>query len=135
VGRAGCQRADGRSHGSLICYYYVEIDDGLGVQAWDSGAADVHGDVLNTSQRSVYLAAQSFELPRPLRVVRDDNGWSIHQAIVRDNGGPARIHRRCELGAAAMAARDQTLRKSGRSSCHPTSTTLPTMLEPLIGPQ
>src|SRR6266851_2973372 len=30
---------------------------------------------------------------------------------------------------------DQNLRKSGRSSCHHTSPTLPTMLEPLIGPQ
>ena len=30
---------------------------------------------------------------------------------------------------------DQNLRKSGWSSCHHTSTTLPIMLEPLIGPQ
>jgi hypothetical protein len=30
---------------------------------------------------------------------------------------------------------DQNLRKSGWSSCHHTSTTVPIMLEPLIGPQ
>jgi hypothetical protein len=83
----GRQRADGRSHSSLIGDYYVEIDDGLGVQARDSGTADVHRDVLNASQRCVYLAAEYFELPRPLRVVRDDNGWNVHQAIFRDNGG------------------------------------------------
>jgi hypothetical protein len=70
---------------------YVEIDDGLGGQAWDSGAADVHGDVANASQCCVYLAAESFELPWPLRVVRDDNGWNVHQAIFRDNGGPTRV--------------------------------------------
>ena len=56
-----------RQRASLIGDYYVEIDDGLGVQARDSGTADVHRDVLNARQRSVDLAAQSFELPRPLR--------------------------------------------------------------------
>jgi hypothetical protein len=85
------QRADGRTHGSLIRDYYAGIDDGPGVQARHSGTADVHRDVLNTSQRCACLAAQSFELPRPLRVVRDDNGWNVHQAIFRDNGRPARI--------------------------------------------
>jgi hypothetical protein len=33
------------------------------------------------------------------------------------------------------SAHFQNLRKSGRSSCHNTSTTLPMMLDPLIGPQ
>ena len=49
----GRQRADGRGHSGLIRYYYAEIDDGLGAQAWDSGTADVHRDVLNASQRCV----------------------------------------------------------------------------------
>jgi hypothetical protein len=88
---SGRQRVDGRSHSSLIRDYYVEIDDGLGVQAGDSGTADVRRDVLNASQCCVYLAAQSFELPRPLRVIRDNNGWNVHQAIFRDNGRPTRI--------------------------------------------
>jgi hypothetical protein len=49
---SGCQRVDGRSHGSLIGDYYVEIDDGLGVQARDSGTADVHRDVCSTPARA-----------------------------------------------------------------------------------
>jgi hypothetical protein len=48
---SGRQRADGRRHGRLIRGYYVQIDDGLGVQSRDCGTADVHRDVLNTSQR------------------------------------------------------------------------------------
>jgi hypothetical protein len=102
---SGRQRADGRGHGSLIRYHYVEIDDGLGVQARDSGTADMHRDVANASQRCVYLAAQSFELPWPPRVVRDDNGWNVHQATFRDNGGPARIIIRMQQNATRHAPR------------------------------
>jgi len=40
-----------------------------------------------------------------------------------------------EIVVAPPLAPDQVLRKSGRLSCHNTSTTLPMMLEPLIGPQ
>jgi len=40
-----------------------------------------------------------------------------------------------EIVVAPPLAPDQNLRKSGRLSCHNTSTTLPMMLEPLIGPQ
>jgi FAD/FMN-containing dehydrogenase len=42
---------------------------------------------------------------------------------------------RLALAAPSRCGQDQNRRKSGRSSCHHTSTTLPTILEPLTGPQ
>lgn len=46
-----CLRTDGLGHSRLIGDYYVEINDGLGLQARDSGTADVHRAVPDASQR------------------------------------------------------------------------------------
>jgi hypothetical protein len=44
-------------------------------------------------------------------------------------------HGRWSTRSCGNCGQDQNLRKSGRPSCHNTSTTWPMMLDPLIGPQ
>lgn len=61
----GCERVNRCGHSSPIRDHHIKVDDGLSGQARHRGAANVHRDMPDTSQRHVHLAAQPFKLLRP----------------------------------------------------------------------
>ena len=81
----GCERVDRRGHPSRIRDHRIKVDDGLGGQAGHSSAPNMHRDMLDTSQRHVYLAAEPFKLLRPARVIRHDSGQNMHATILGDD--------------------------------------------------
>jgi hypothetical protein len=113
-------------------------------QAWPgSGWGDAGltaGGQRNRSAGDAALLQESGDGRPPPRPVADERAVNEENSHACDGRRSARQpalenHATSALRHTGHGGQDQNLRKSGRSSCHNTSTTLPMMLEPLIGPQ
>ena len=103
------------------------------------GAA--RGDLAMRSTSPASPALSSIDA-HPKRVATGSKAAGEHWELARrvePAGLAGALSRRSGIAAGpcgpSRCGQDQNLRKSGWSSCHHTSTTLPTMLEPLTGPQ
>jgi AraC-like DNA-binding protein len=98
-------------------------------------------DALRFSNRSVdeiaratsYRSASAFSTAFTRTVGRSPGRFARDAAALQPIHDVT--HGRWSTRSCGNCGQDQNLRKSGCPSCHHTSTTLPTMLEPLIGPQ
>jgi hypothetical protein len=72
------ERLDRRTDGGLVVDDNVQVDDRLGGQAGDRGAAHVLDYVRDADQRRVETVTQPLEHFRPPRVVLGDNRRNLH---------------------------------------------------------
>jgi Cyclic nucleotide-binding domain len=84
----GGERPDRRAHGGIVRHHDVKVDDRLGVQAGNGGAANVLGCVRDAGQRGVNAVAQLPEQARPSRVVRHDHRGNVHVTILPRPSSP-----------------------------------------------
>jgi hypothetical protein len=76
------QRLDRRTCSFTVRNHHVNVDDRLGVQAGDRGAADMLGHMGNAGQRRVKAVTQPLEQARPPRIVGHHHRWDVHTTIV-----------------------------------------------------
>ena len=105
------------------------VEDGPGLTVWAESCWPVA--VPAPRDREAADSSRRPRVPRPgfSRPVppSPDDDWPAGPAACRPR--PSR------LGSAPCTSHDQSLWKSGWPSCHQISTTLPTMLAPVMGPQ
>jgi len=75
------QHLDRRTHGLITGNHHVNVDDRLGVQAGDRGAADMLGYMRNSGQRSINPVTQLPEQTRPPRIVSHHYRRNVHNTI------------------------------------------------------
>jgi hypothetical protein len=77
------QRLSSRTDGGLVRDDNVHVDNRLGSQAADRGAANVLSHVRDAGQHRVETVTQALEHPRPPRVILRDDRWNLHDVIMR----------------------------------------------------